>query len=73
MQFNIKKSTPLKKLTDAYCRCLGLQASHVRFIVDGVRIAPNDTAEKLGLECEDLIVVAMEQTGGVGPRGPAVT
>eukprot|EP00444_Apocalathium_aciculiferum_P028903 CAMPEP_0183425938 /NCGR_PEP_ID=MMETSP0370-20130417/37213_1 /TAXON_ID=268820 /ORGANISM="Peridinium aciculiferum, Strain PAER-2" /LENGTH=78 /DNA_ID=CAMNT_0025610271 /DNA_START=21 /DNA_END=255 /DNA_ORIENTATION=+ len=31
-------------------------------MVDGERIAPDDTAEKLGLEDEDLIDVAMEQT-----------
>ena len=41
------------------------KASQVRFMVDGERIAPDDTAEKLGLEDEDLIDVAMEQTGGV--------
>ncbi|CAK9028946.1 unnamed protein product [Durusdinium trenchii] len=57
---------------DAYCSRLGLQASQVRFMVDGERIAADDTAEKLGLEemgCiledEDLIDVAMEQTGGL--------
>ncbi|CAE8594765.1 unnamed protein product [Polarella glacialis] len=64
VQFKIKKSTPLRKLMDAYCSRLGLQASQVRFMVDGERIAADDTAEKLGLEDEDLIDVAMEQTGG---------
>merc|ERR1712172_106561 len=64
VQFKIKKSTPLRKLMDAYCSRLGLTASQVRFMVDGERIAADDTAEKLGLEDEDLIDVAMEQTGG---------
>eukprot|EP00438_Fugacium_kawagutii_P036420 Skav236205 [mRNA] locus=scaffold98:58207:74420:- [translate_table: standard] len=64
VQFKIKKTTPLRKLMDAYCSRLGLQASQVRFMVDGERIAADDTAEKLGLEDEDLIDVAMEQTGG---------
>eukprot|EP00450_Noctiluca_scintillans_P003172 CAMPEP_0194501332 /NCGR_PEP_ID=MMETSP0253-20130528/22507_1 /TAXON_ID=2966 /ORGANISM="Noctiluca scintillans" /LENGTH=95 /DNA_ID=CAMNT_0039343295 /DNA_START=49 /DNA_END=336 /DNA_ORIENTATION=- len=64
VQFKIKKSTPLRKLMDAYCSRLGLQASQVRFMVDGERISPDDTADKLGLEDEDLIDVAMEQTGG---------
>ena len=32
-------------------------------MVDCERIAADDTAEKLGLEDEDLIDVAMEQTG----------
>merc|ERR1719399_426684 len=35
-----------------------MQSSQVRFMVDGERIAPDDTAEKLGLEDEDLIDVA---------------
>merc|ERR1712045_815359 len=60
VQFKIKKSTPLRKLMDAYCSRLGLQASQVRFMVYGERIAPDDSAEKLGLEDEDLIDVAME-------------
>ena len=33
-------------------------------MVDGERIAPDDTAVKPGSEDEDLIDVAMEQTGG---------
>jgi len=64
VQFKIKKSTPLRKLMDAYCSRLGLQSAQVRFMVDGERIGPDDTADKLGLEDEDLIDVAMEQTGG---------
>merc|ERR1711957_43461 len=71
VQFKIKKSTPLRKLMDAYCSRLGLQASQVRFMVDGERIAPDDSAEKLGLEDEDLIDVAMEQTGGAGDDAAA--
>merc|ERR1712029_884009 len=67
VQFKIKKSTPLRKLMDAYCSRLGLTASQVRFMVDGERISADDTAEKLGLEDEDLIDVAMEQTGGSAP------
>merc|ERR1712070_642925 len=72
VQFKIKKTTPLRKLMDAYCSRLGLQSSQVRFMVDGERIGPEDTAEKLGLEDEDLIDVAMEQTGGAdGAAGDA--
>merc|ERR1712107_336683 len=76
VQFKIKKSTPLRKLMDAYCSRLGLQASQVRFMVDGERIAPDDTAEKLGLEDEDLIDVAMEQEATpewAGPRQPGLS
>ena len=34
-------------------------------MIDGVRIAPHDTAETLGMDDEDHIDVAMEQTGGM--------
>ncbi len=57
----IQKSTTLGKLKDAFSSRFGLQASQVRFVVDGERIAPDDAAEKLGLESEDAIDVAMEQ------------
>ena len=40
--FKIKTSTPVRKLMDAYGSHSGLQASQVRFMVDGERIAPND-------------------------------
>ena len=64
--FKIKKSTPLGRLMDAYCSRFGLQASRVRFMVDGLygeRIEPHDTAEKLGLEDEDIIdVIYSEHT-----------
>jgi small ubiquitin-related modifier len=54
----LKKSTPLRKLMDASCSRLGLAASQVCFTVDSVRIEPEDTAETLGLEDEDIIDVA---------------
>ena len=66
VQFKIQKSTPLRKLMDAYCSRFGLQVPQVRFMVDGARVFPEDTAEQLGLESEDHIDVAMEQTGGAG-------
>ena len=49
---------------NAYCSRFGSQASQVRFMVDGARVAPEDTAGKIGLEDKDHIDVAMEQTGG---------
>ena len=64
VQFKTKKPTPLRKLMNAYGNRLGLQASHVRFMVDGECVAPDDTAEELGLGHEDLVDVAMEQTDG---------
>ena len=48
LQFKIKKSTQLRKLTKVYCSRMGLQSSQVRFMVDGERIGPEDSAEKFG-------------------------
>ena len=45
---------------------LGLQSSQAaRSTADGERLAPEDAAEKSGPE--DLVDVAMEQTGGAAP------
>ena len=55
VMFKIKKTTPLRKLMSAYCSRLGLQLSQVRFMVDGERIDPDDTAEKLSLEDWDVV------------------
>ena len=52
----------LAKLMQAYCRNgpgQGLQASQVRFMVNGAQIAAADTAEKLGLVDGDVIVVSI--------------
>ncbi len=54
----IKHSTRLTKLTDAYCKRLGLQGSQVRFTVGGESIAPADKVEKLGLEYRDFTEAA---------------
>ena len=53
--YSIKKHTPLRKLMDVHCSKRGLQNSLVCFIANGERIAPNDTAEKLGPDDDDLI------------------
>eukprot|EP00397_Hematodinium_sp_SG-2012_P057370 GEMP01071634.1.p1 GENE.GEMP01071634.1~~GEMP01071634.1.p1 ORF type:complete len:105 (-),score=23.13 GEMP01071634.1:900-1190(-) len=64
VQFKIKRTTALRKLMEAYCQRLGMNSTQVRFMVDGERISADHTAEKLGLEDDDLIDVAVEQTGG---------
>lgn len=55
VQFIMKRSSPLRKLMDAYCNRLGMRSSQVRFMVGAERIAPDDTAENLGLQDEALI------------------
>lgn len=68
--FKVKRSTPLRKLVGACCSRPGLKASQVRFMVDGVHIAPDDTAEVLGLQDGVLIVVALE--GSDAARGKSL-
>ena len=63
--FKIKKTTPLKKLMEAYCEKLGKQAGSLRFLFDGQRISPTDTPQQLGLQNEDCIEVMVEQFGGI--------
>lgn len=36
----------------------------LRFLFDGARLSPEDTAESLGLENEDIIEVFQDQQGG---------
>ena len=72
--FQIKKSTSLRKLMDEYCRRFVPQGSHVRFLVQGEVIAPEDTADKLGLKEGDLIIAVLEEDraiscGGSGDSG----
>ncbi|KAG2388663.1 hypothetical protein C9374_000102 [Naegleria lovaniensis] len=62
--FKIKKSTPLKKLMEAYCKRQGLSAASVRFVFDGNRINGNETADELEMDDQDVIDVLVEQTGG---------
>ena len=53
MQIKVKMSTPLRELVHTACSQLGFPAAQVRFMVDDVRIGPEDTAEELGLEDDD--------------------
>ena len=55
--FKIKPTTKLGKLTTAFCRRFDVEEYRVNFFVCGERIAPDDTAEKLGLQDGDFIDV----------------
>ncbi len=67
LQVKIKKSTPLRKLIDAYCSHFGSQASQARLMIDGEFIAPGEAMEMLRLADGDLIDVAAE--GSDAARG----
>eukprot|EP00013_Stygamoeba_regulata_P026767 CAMPEP_0177651460 /NCGR_PEP_ID=MMETSP0447-20121125/12560_1 /TAXON_ID=0 /ORGANISM="Stygamoeba regulata, Strain BSH-02190019" /LENGTH=86 /DNA_ID=CAMNT_0019154543 /DNA_START=46 /DNA_END=306 /DNA_ORIENTATION=+ len=62
--FKIKKTTPLKKLMEAFCTRQGVSMGTIRFIHEGRRLNPEDTPEGLGMENEDIIDALLEQTGG---------
>ena len=65
VQFRIKKTTPLRKLMDAYCKKLGLSKQAVRFTFDGNRLREQDTPKASGIDDGDEIDVFQEQQGGV--------
>jgi small ubiquitin-related modifier len=43
--FKIKRTTPLKKLMDAFCERQGKSPQSVRFLFDGQRVNPTDNPE----------------------------
>lgn len=64
VHFKIKKSTPLKKLMEAYCAKQNKQLGSLRFLFDGTRLLPTATPSELGMEDKDTIDVMVEQYGG---------
>eukprot|EP01012_Entosiphon_sulcatum_P031594 TRINITY_DN400_c0_g1_i1.p2 TRINITY_DN400_c0_g1~~TRINITY_DN400_c0_g1_i1.p2 ORF type:complete len:101 (+),score=35.41 TRINITY_DN400_c0_g1_i1:22-303(+) len=62
--FKIKKTTPLRKLMDAYCKKQGVNRSSVRFHFDGRRIEDDKNADDYEMEDDDVIDAMVEQTGG---------
>ena len=55
-QVTARRSQPLRSAFEAVCRRLGLQASQVRFFMDGLLISPFDTPDRLELANGDLLV-----------------
>ncbi|KAL5962530.1 Small ubiquitin-related modifier 2-A [Taenia solium] len=64
IHFKIKRTTPFKKLMNAYCQRLGLTLANVRFTCDGEHVQYEDTPESLDLHDNDTIEVFQTQTGG---------
>lgn len=62
--FRLKRTTPLRKLMEAYCQRQTVSANTVRFLYDGVRVQPEDTPKSLDMEENDAIDVVMQQIGG---------
>eukprot|EP00579_Thalassiosira_antarctica_P001249 CAMPEP_0201869054 /NCGR_PEP_ID=MMETSP0902-20130614/2715_1 /ASSEMBLY_ACC=CAM_ASM_000551 /TAXON_ID=420261 /ORGANISM="Thalassiosira antarctica, Strain CCMP982" /LENGTH=94 /DNA_ID=CAMNT_0048394493 /DNA_START=129 /DNA_END=413 /DNA_ORIENTATION=+ len=62
--FKIKKSTKMQKVFDTYAQRKGVQASSLRFLLDGDRIQPDATPKLLELDDQDQIDCMLEQSGG---------
>jgi small ubiquitin-related modifier len=45
--FKIKKSTPFRKLMDAYCKRQGTDENGILFLVDGQRLRPEQTPDEV--------------------------
>ncbi|CAH01119.1 SUMO family protein SMT3 [Kluyveromyces lactis] len=62
--FKIKKTTPLKRLMEAFAKRQGKEIESLRFLYDGVRVLPDQTPEDLDMEDNDIIEAHREQIGG---------
>jgi len=62
--FKIRKHTKMSKVFDTYAQRKGVQATSLRFMVDGERIDDNHTPKSLELDDQDQIDCMLEQTGG---------
>lgn len=66
VHFKVKFSTPMRKIFDMYAQKRGVAVNVLRFMLDGRRIRPEDTAASLDLEDNDQIDCLLEQIGGDG-------
>lgn len=62
--FRVKRTTPMKKVMDAFCNRMGTQNGSYRFLFDGDRIEDDYTPESLEMEEMDSIDALVTQTGG---------
>lgn len=62
--FKIRRKTPLRKLTHAYCARSGQDPAQVRFMFNGERLSGTETPDSLEMEENDVIDAMVEQTGG---------
>ncbi|BAO37694.1 Ubiquitin-like protein SMT3 [Kluyveromyces marxianus] len=62
--FKIKKTTPLKRLMEAFAKRQGKEIESLRFLYDGVRVLPDQTPEELDMDDNDIIEAHREQIGG---------
>jgi len=63
--FKIKKTTKMSKVFETYAQRKGVQATALRFLLDGERINGDQTPKMLELDDQDQIDCMLEQTGGI--------
>lgn len=64
MFFKVKRETKMSKIFDAYANRKGVGQNSLRFMLDGVRIKPDETPKMLELEDNDQIDALLETVGG---------
>ncbi|KMT05641.1 hypothetical protein BVRB_7g167780 [Beta vulgaris subsp. vulgaris] len=62
--FRTKRTTPLKKLMNAYCDRQSVDMQSIAFLFDGRRLQGDQTPEALEMEDGDEIDAMLHQTGG---------
>ncbi|XP_061363511.1 small ubiquitin-related modifier 1-like [Gastrolobium bilobum] len=62
--FRIKKSTPFRKLMNAYCDRQSVDFNSIAFLFDGRRIRGEQTPDELEMEDGDEVDAMLHQTGG---------
>ncbi|XP_028753906.1 small ubiquitin-related modifier 1-like [Neltuma alba] len=62
--FRIKKSTPLKKLMNAYCHRQSINPFSIVFLFDGQKFRGEQTPHELEMEDDDEIDAMWHQSGG---------
>ncbi|EQC28393.1 hypothetical protein SDRG_13722 [Saprolegnia diclina VS20] len=62
--FKVKPHTKMEKIFSAYAQRKGVPVTALRFLLDGTRIAADQTPKMLELEDQDQIDCALEQVGG---------
>mmetsp|Transcript_14006 Transcript_14006/g.20497 ORF Transcript_14006/g.20497 Transcript_14006/m.20497 type:complete len:93 (+) Transcript_14006:167-445(+) len=62
--FKIKKTTKMSKVFETYAQRKGVAPNSLRFLLDGERIAADETPKTLELEDQDQIDCLLEQVGG---------
>lgn len=65
MIFKVKKETKMSKIFVAYSNRKGIALDQLRFMIDGERIADENTPKTLELEDNDQIDVVLHTIGGV--------